>query len=401
MYALWQRADALVDGMATEDGRRFWVIYPGRANPREGPDFHDAIIRTETGERITGDVELHVKAPDWHAHGHDSDANYNAVILHVVLSPKGQAQSERQSGLSTPVASMADAVHLLVEAAGALPDALADVGHADGSGLNEALDRAGDERFLARSRGFAHELAETSPDQVVYGGLMEALGYASNRKPFRELSQRVPFSLLAELRDEPLTTRLLALEALLVGGSGLLSHVRPPETARRMLAMIRHLPARPAMPVRRWHLFRVRPANHPVSRAMGAARLIDRYMDTGLAAGLEADALSADPALLTKRLTAGPFIGKGRARDMTVNAVLPFLHAYGGFKRSPRLRRECVRLYQEFPALADNEITREMKRVLSYKAGRVEITGARRQQGLMHMYRSMPAAMEARSSAAV
>ena len=175
MYALWQRADALVDGMATEDGRRFWVIYPGRANPRAGPDFHDAIIQTEAGERITGDVEFHLRAPDWHAHGHDSDANYNAVILHVVRSPKGQAESERQSGLRTPVASMADAVHLLVEATGALPDALADVGYADGSGLNEALDRAGDERFLARSRGFAHELAKTSPDQVVYGGFMEAL----------------------------------------------------------------------------------------------------------------------------------------------------------------------------------------------------------------------------------
>ena len=400
MYALWQRADALVDGMATEDGRRFWVIYPGRANPRAGPDFHDAIIQTEAGERITGDVEFHLRAPDWHAHGHDSDANYNAVILHVVLSPKGQAESERQSGLRTPVASMADAVHLLVEATGALPDALADVGYADGSGLNEALDRAGDERFLARSRGFAHELAKTSPDQVVYGGFMEALGYASNRKPFRELSQRVPFS-LAELRGEPPTTRLLALEALLVGGSGLLSHVRPPEAARRMRAMIRHLPARPAMSARRWHLFRVRPANHPVSRAMGAARLIDRYMDTGLSAGLEADALSGDAALLTERLTTGPFIGKGRARDMAVNVVLPFLHAYSGFKRSPRLRRECVQLYQEFPALADNEITREMTRVLGHKAGRVEITGARRQQGLMHMYRSMSAALEARSSAAV
>ena len=207
----------------------------------------------------------------------------------MVLSPKGEAESERESGLRTPVASMADAVHLLV-GGGAVPDApaseallpeaLLETGYPDRSGLNEALDRAGDERFLARSRGFAHEMAETSPDQVVYAGLMEALGYASNRKPFRELSQRVPFSALAELRGEPPTTRLLALEALLVGASGLLSHVRPTDAARR------------AMSGRKWRLFRVRPANHPVSRALGAARLIDRHMDTGLAAGLEADALS-------------------------------------------------------------------------------------------------------------
>ena len=62
------------------------------------------------------------------------------------------------------VASLADAVHLLVEPEGPAldalaPDALSEIGYADRSGLNEALDRAGDERFLARSRGFAHEIA--------------------------------------------------------------------------------------------------------------------------------------------------------------------------------------------------------------------------------------------------
>ena len=45
-------------------------------------------------------------------------------------------------------------------------------------GLGEVLDRAGDERFLAKSQGFALELADGAcdPDQVLYRALMDGAG---------------------------------------------------------------------------------------------------------------------------------------------------------------------------------------------------------------------------------
>ena len=403
LCALWQRAHTLSEGLITEDGRPFRVVYPGRANPREGPDFRDAIITTESGDTITGDVELHLKAPDWYSHRHHADPNYNGVILHVVLWPKRESTSKQQSGTKTPVASVAHAMPFLSCAEDSTHSLVAHLGVMDKRGLEDALDRAGDERFLARSRGFAMELAATDPDQVLYGALMEALGYQSNRRPFRELAQRVPICSLSRLRDEPPVTRLLAMEATLLGAAGMLSYLKPSiaEEAQQIKGLHKRLPRSRAMSPKHWQLFRVRPANHPVRRIIGAAYLVDRCMDTGLVRGLEEDVRRGDAVGLTERLTVRPYIGNGRARDLVINAVLPFLHAYSELRRSPALGRRCIEIYHAFPKLEDNEITREMKRLLELEAKATEGSGARRQQGLIHLYKSLAVGPSAKVNVAL
>ena len=119
-------------------------------------------------------------------------------------------------------------------------------------------------------------------------------------------------------------------------------------------------------------------------------------MKTGLVRGLEEDIQRGDARFLTERLTTHPYIGKGRARDLAVNAALPFMHAYAGISRSPTLRRRCLQLYYAFPNLEDNEITREMKRLLEPETEATDVSGARRQQGLIHLYKNL--AIDARSA---
>ena len=174
---------------------------------------------------------------------------------------------------------------------------------------------------------------------------------------------------------------------MLFGAAGLLSHVKYPEEARRLRALLKHLPRTRTMSAEQWKLFRVRPANHPVIRITGAAHLVDRYLDVGLARGLADEVGRGDATLLLTRLTVRPFIGKGRAGDMVVNVVLPFLHAYAAIAQSSALRRSCVEVYHALPKLEDNEITREMKRLLHREADPPLEIRARRQQGLIHLYR--------------
>ena len=386
LAALWQRAHSLPDGLLTEDGRRFRVVYPGRPNGRAGPDFRDSVLATDDGKLVTGDVELHVEAPGWRSHGHDTDPGYNGVILHVVLRAKGSVSSRQQSRARAPVASLEPVVDELRQA-----DASAHLGAVPWDGLSERtleelLDVAGDRRFLARSRGFARELDAGDADQVLYAALFEALGYAANRRPFRRLAEILPYATVAALRGEPAGTRLAAVRALLLTASGLTHGAEAADDAAADAALVRRLPRTRRLASSEWRLFRVRPSNHPVRRVEGAARLVDRFLDRGPAAYAQDAVGQAKAASLVRALSDPPLIGAGRARDMAVNVVLPFAHALAGARRDGAAAARCLEAYRSFPGLADNEITREMRRLVADRGLTVSVKGARRHQGLAHLY---------------
>ena len=387
---LWQRTARLPAPLVAQDGQRFRVLYPGRRSARAGPDFRDAILRGDDGRRVVGDVELHLRAPDWYSHSHHADPNYNGVVLHVVLRPKGASDTRSQAGGSVPVVGL-EAQAEALEGVSAAPPPLPQVSEANTpEELARLLAEAGDRRFLLRSGAFSLELRGGDPDQVLYAALMESLGYSANRKPFRTLAARVPYAALSRLRSEPASTRLLALEAALAGASGLLPRLAPGEH-RELVERARALMRRGrAMSLSDWTHFRVRPPNHPIRRILGAARILDRFLDAGLARGVQANADDGGVALLTGRLGAPPYVGASRARDMVVNVALPFLHAYAGVARSRELQAAYLELYAGCPKLSENEITREAMRMLP-DWGRRAVRGARRQQGLMALYERMAA----------
>ena len=389
MARLWRNAHAASEGLRAEDGSRYLVVYPGRDSGGAGPDFRDSVLITETGDLLTGDVELHVAAPDWRGHRHNVDPNYNGVVLHVVLHTKGVRTSPQQSRAHVPVVSLLPHVETLRRSEGTPPEPLAWARNLDESGLGAALDRAGDQRFHGRSRGFALELQFGGPEQVLYGALMEGLRYAVNRKPFRELARKVPFSLLRELGREPPATRLLAIKGMLLGAAGLLAQALPADELSEVRGLLQRLPATPKMEAERWTLSRVRPANHPARRVAGAAYLLDRYLGPGLAGGIEEEIGLGGARRLLLCLSAPPLIGRGRAVELAVNVVLPFMHALAGLGRDGTLAGRFVALYQDFPKPDDNAITREMRRLLSLQSAKAKIDGARRHQGLIHLYRAM------------
>ncbi|MYB48230.1 MAG: DUF2851 family protein [Dehalococcoidia bacterium] len=317
---LWQNADRLATGLVTQDGRRLKVLYPGRRSSSAGPDFRDCVLSTDSGDIVVGDVEVHVSARGWRAHGHHVDPNYNGVVLHVVLAPTGRTTTTLESRAEVPVAAIgATQENKTVDAE---PHRRLDEDRSV-SALQEKLDRAGDERFRLKTDGYAMELDSGDAEQVLYAGIMEALGYSANRRPFAALAASVPMARLRMLRGEPGETRLLAIRAMLVSASGLMSSVSE-EDAERFHATLKGLP-----PVEKiaesWKTFRVRPSNHPLRRIEGAAVLIDRAFDEGFLSFATRTARGRKHRSLITPFTAPPFIGESRAREIAVNVVLPFL----------------------------------------------------------------------------
>ena len=73
---------------------------------------------------------------------------------------------------------------------------------------------------------------------------------------------------------------------------------------------------------------------------------------------------------------------------MAVNALLPFLYAKAHLTGDASLRSRTLQLYHSAPPCPDNEVTREMKALMAAsKGGCPVVNSARRQQGLIQVYR--------------
>jgi hypothetical protein len=64
LVEIWKRQLVSGDNLVTGCGEKVQVIYPGKENRDCGPDFLGAVIATDGGGLLVGDVELHLKAAD-------------------------------------------------------------------------------------------------------------------------------------------------------------------------------------------------------------------------------------------------------------------------------------------------------------------------------------------------
>ena len=390
LWKLWKRRAARQDAFRTGAGTRVRVLYPGRPGTSAGPDFRDALLDVEGLGLVRGDVEIHLRQRDWDAHGHGGDPNYSGVVIHGALEVESP-ETALHSGGAAPVVSLSGLLEGAEEDDSAAPadspaacglwEMLSRHGYSRPGSAAEAralLDLAGDERFGRKAAMLARFAAEQGPEQTLYESLMEGLGYRHNQQPFVKLAQAAPIAalrraalpVLAEQRPMALRHWLLTVSGLADSASAVLTRL-PPGLG-------------PVMEGKEWHLFRVRPANHPAARIEGAAELVTRFLDRGLLAGLAGECRS--PSQLTTALrvdgrggNTAP-VGAGRARDMAVNGTLPLLHGLDGGTESPYLA-----LYCRFPKLQDNEVAREMAEQLLPEQWRPEVNSARRQQGLLHL----------------
>lgn len=283
------------------------------------------------------------------------------------------------------------------------------------------LAALGEQRLADKAAAFEAALAVVEPAGVLYTALIEALGYAGNRAPCRELARLVPWPVVAAAAcGQPLPERVATLEALFFGSAGLLPAQRAvprplgPEDAAYAAALADRWSTLQALwriaPLARqaWQFARVRPENFPPRRLAAAARLCASYVAADLPAVFLGVLRSEEPADVPTALELAlavpaegywathcdfgsrpavptQLLGRSRAADAAVNVILPFAIAYGEAHDDPALAVRARAAYRCYPALAENEITRYMARLIF---GRTRTRGisAGHQQGLLHAY---------------
>ena len=463
LAAVWNAQRPLQGPFWTTAHEPVAVIYRGQWSGGAGPDFRGAILAFGAGRPLRGDVELHLRAAAWYAHGHDQDPAYDGVQLHVVYTLGGEGsgparladarRARTASGREVPTLVLGP--HILGDpatlAALAPP---ADLGtlseepcwqrtaHRPLAELLAAIRTAGDVRFAEKSARYEADLAlvlagvpvyaqEAAADQVLYAGLCDGLGYQANRAPFGALAARLPLDLLRIVAGERRAAdRTAVLEALLLGGAGLLpsqrrtgraldwqSAAQADELELQWLALqplLRHvLAAGPPGPA--WQFAGVRPANAPARRVAALAHLLSWMLPGGVLAGFVSEAAAATPpeALAARWLArlqvAAPgsfwaahsdfgaalgragaevdLVGRDRAGDLLVNIVLPFLAAWGAVADRPALGAMAEAVYAAVPPLAANAVTRVMAAEALGPRAREARLGAREQQGLIGLHR--------------
>ena len=83
LHFLWKLKLFSVKNLKSTNGEIIHIISNGIHNLNTGPDFLNAKIEIEN-QVWAGNVEIHINSSDWYKHNHETDKNYDAVILHVV-----------------------------------------------------------------------------------------------------------------------------------------------------------------------------------------------------------------------------------------------------------------------------------------------------------------------------
>lgn len=433
VQTVWNEQRFLDFDFKSTDGRSIQVIKPGFWNSDEGPDFVHAELLID-GDLYAGDVEIHINSSGWYNHKHHLDPRYNRVILHVVyLNDDINLRTRLQNGKRIPTLEILNRLDApigdLFDERRESQETSTDECRVTGKTLKiervqSLFDGLGQERLVEKADGMRNLLIRVDFEQLLYEGIMEALGYARNRKPFRELAQRVPLSELLGKSDE-------SIQAILFGVAGLLPSQSQQENEwdkgdRKFIEQLESRwesaeqhknPTR--MTAEQWHFAKMRPANYPSRRIPAIAQIISRCQDTLMmdflsliegAATANQRALARIRRRLQERLTPVPvgywedhshfgkgipqrgaaLIGTARASDILVNILLPMTLVWAEQSQSPKLTEAVQRLYDGYPKLQENHTTQQIETQIFSQKQPIKLISpsAKKQQGAIYLHRN-------------
>ncbi len=398
LHYVWKHKLFPLQPLKTTTGQEVEVIDTGLHNTDAGPDFFNAKLKIDDTLWV-GNIEIHASSSDWMKHGHHHDAAYDSVILHVVGCL--DAEVNRTNGEAIPQLLLPCPDHVRhhyreLQQAVLSPACYGIIETLPKLAVTSWLAALQTERFEQKTEVIRSRVEKCGRnwEDAFFITLARYVGVGINGDAFEAWASHVPFRSVDKLRDDR-----LRVETMFMGLAGFLdgeakdNYMAAMQKEFHYQSQLYSLPK--PMELSRWRFLRLRPDNFPYIRISQLAGLYhtSRSLFSQL---MEAESIEAMRKLLqsdvpdywkshytfgktspTKDKKWGPML-----QDIIIiNAVIPFLYAYGLHRGEELLCDRALRLLEELKA-ENNFVTR-----LWQKAG-ISVSHAADSQALLQLHRA-------------
>lgn len=285
LHFVWKYHKLAGIPLHTSQGETVHIKTAGSHNQQAGPDFFNAHIEID-GQVWVGNVEIHCKASDWYAHRHQTDANYDNVILHVVW--EDDVSIFRRDGSQIPTLALKQYIPqellqryqtLLNTTKITFINCEKDFSTIDSFLVESWLHRLYIERLEQKSNVIFNLLKQSNNDweAVLFTLLAKSFGTKRNGAFFFDRALQLHFSIIRKTGNS--TDQL---ESLLLGHFGLLHNVECTDVFYQELQKeYTYLAKKFALPphTQKPKFFGLRPANFPTLRIAQLAQLYANHQN--------------------------------------------------------------------------------------------------------------------------
>lgn len=388
LHYVWKHKMFPLQPLATTDGEAVEVIDPGLHNRNAGPDFFNAKLKIG-GVMWVGNVEIHDRASDWFLHGHQNDARYNNVVLHVCGVADAVATTQdgrrlRQLVLGVPPDVERNYRELL--SVDSYPPCYRAIPHLQKLTVHSWMSALQTERLEQKTEAIARrvKLCDGSWEGAYFVTLARNYGFGINGDAFEQWALNVPLHDVAHHRDD-----VFQIEAFFMGQAGLLDIGTVPERyrdkalgegyftrLRNEYLYLAHKFSLHPIDAGLWRFLRLRPQNFPHIRIAQLANLYYQRK-AGLSQLVEAASVKDIEALLRVSVTpywethyafgatsrrSAKHLSAASLNLLLINTVVPVLFAYGRYKLDDRLCDRAFDILEELRA-ENNYIVRMWQKV--------------------------------------
>ncbi|UKK50949.1 DUF2851 family protein [Prevotella sp. E13-17] len=404
LHYTWKHKLLPLKELRTTDGRLVEVIDVGLHNHHAGPDFFNAKVKIDDTLWV-GNVEIHQRSSDWYLHGHDHDAHYNNVVLHVVAEADREVQTESGLWLPQLVITVPESVvtgYRQLLATDMYPPCYRIIPDLSRLTVHSWMAALQTERLEQKTQAIAQrvEHCNGSWEDAYFTTLARNFGFGINGEAFEQWAQYVPLNAVGKHRDD-----LFQIEAIFMGQAGLLSldtiPTRYHETAlqegyfdklKNEYTYLAHKFSLTPMNPSAWRFLRLRPQNFPHVRISQLANLYYERR-AGLSALLECESVEQLRQLLATHVTpywethytfgsestkSAKHVSVSSMNLLIINTAVPMLFAVGRHRQKEELCDRAFDILEQLGAERNHIIT-------MWKECGLEVTTAGESQALIQL----------------